>query len=217
MITQITTYVSDVANLIISQFKGRQRLTGLINIFVEHAQLIENALFPMIQYRQLSYAYGAQLDVIGAIVGISRNGLDDATYYVFIVGTIAKNFSDTTSAAMLNIVQTLYQAQYVFKKDPNSQPPPPEGAQTRSGWIAFGVVNPQTSESLYPIIEQIIEEALGGGIALTYVSTAESNANGVFSCAGPAPWVGGYGAYSYAPDASVGAPYCALSFNNTTR
>jgi hypothetical protein len=125
------------------------------------------------------------------------------------LGTIGENFSDTTSLALLNIVQTVFEGTTVFIKDPNSSLGAALPAQ-----VSFGVGNSELDPSLYPIVEQIIQKALGAAISLTYLSTF--NAGGAFACAGPQAWVKGFGAYSYAPDPTVGGPFCKLVYSAPT-
>lgn len=185
-VTQITTHVQDALNRLLEQYKYRPQYTAFLTAFLQHVQKIENAIFPLYQYTQLQFAYGQQLDGLGEIIGQPRNGLPDNEYLILLLGTIAENNSDTTAPAMLNIVQTLFQATNIFMKTPNSS----AGGQERPLWESFGVGSPQFPTSLYPLIEQLIENAVGACISIAYISSYQ--ASGAFAMAGPQAWTKGF-------------------------
>ena len=219
--TQITTHVQDGLNRLLEQYKYKPQMVAFFTAFLQHVQKLENALYPLDQYRQLMFAYGAQLDNIGTIIGQSRNGLNDVEYLVLLLGTIAENNSDTTAPAMLNIVQTLFQAATVFIKTPNSCP---SGGEVPL-WESFGVGSPQFPVSLYPLIEQLIENAVGACINVAYISSFQ--ATGAFAMAGPQAWTKNYGPMSTPTmdnpwpfgfgdlnNPYVGGPFASLVFRN---
>lgn len=215
---KITTHVTDSLNRLLEQYRGRVNITGLITAVSQHVQKIEDALYPVDQYRQLLSSYGQQLDNLGEIIGLKRNGLPDNQYLVLLLGTIAENNSDTTPTEMLNIVKTVFQATSVFIKDPNSTKGTSIPAQ-----VAFAVGSPTFPASLYPVIEQIILLSVGAAISVSYLVTF--NAQGCFAFSGnqswtkpklttpgftPSsgnPWPFGFGAYSYAPNAYMGGAF----------
>lgn len=181
IVTKITNHVQAALDRFIEQYKGRVLLAGLMTSLVQQIQDLENAVYPLDQYRQLLFAYGQQLDNLGEIIGLERNGLPDDEYLVLLLGTIAENNSDTTAPVMLYIVQTVFQATSVFIKDPNSNTGAAGPAQ-----VAFGIGSPTFPESLYPIIETLIANSVGAGIAITYLSSFD--ASGCFAMAGPQAW-----------------------------
>lgn len=180
--TEITDHVAQALNRLLEQYR-RPRMQSLIRAIVQHVQKLENALYSLNAGRQIyqGNAYGAQLDGVGEIVGVKRNGLEDPEYLVVILGTIAENYSDTTAPVMLNIVQTVFEATKVFIKDPNSTLGTSQPAQ-----VAFGVGSPEFPESLYTIIEQIVKSSVGAAIAVSYISSFD--VNGCFAMAGPQSW-----------------------------
>lgn len=210
IVDKITTHVQDALDQLLEQYKSRPLLAGLITAFVQQIQDLEDAIYPLDQYRQLLSSYGQQLDNLGQVIGLERNGLPDNEYLIFLIGTIAENNSDTTAPVLLYIIQTLFEATSVFKKDPNTPGQPTAPAQ-----ISFSVGSPQIDPSLYPEIEQIIENSIAAGVAIAYLSSF--NAGGAFAFAGPQAWVKGFGAYSYAPDPTVGGPFGKLIFNNKSQ
>lgn len=207
IVTQITDHVQAALDRFIQQYKGRPLLSGLMTAFVEQIQDLENAAYPLDQYRQLLSAYGQQLDNLGEIIGLKRNGLGDAEYLVLLLGTIAENNSDTTAPVLLYIVKTVFQAQNVFIKDPNSIPDKNESFPAQ---IAFGVGDPATGSDLYNVVEQIIQNSVAAGVAITYLS--KFSATKAFAMAGPQPWVAGFGDLN---DPTVGGGFATLVYNNS--
>jgi hypothetical protein len=187
IVTQITNHVQQGLNQLLEQYKYRPQYVSFLTAFLQHVQKLENALYPLDQYRQLLFAYGQQLDGLGEIIGQPRNGLPDNEYLVLLLGTIAENNSDTTAPAMLNVVQTLFQATNVFIKTPNSA----GGGAEKPLWESFGVGSPQFPTALYPLIEQLIQNAVGACISVAYISNY--NASGAFAMAGPQAWTKRFG------------------------
>lgn len=204
---QILTHVTDALNRLLEQYKYRPNVVGFLTAFLQHVQKLENALYPLDQYRQLMFAYGAQLDRLGEIIGQPRNGLPDNEYFILLLGTIAENNSDTTAPAMLNIVQTLFQASDVFIKTPNSS----GGGGEVPLWESFGIASPQFPTSLYPLIEQMISNAVGACISVAYISSF--SANGAFAMAGKQSWTRNYGPLT-TPDAGNPWPFGFGDLNN---
>jgi|WetSurMetagenome_2_1015567.scaffolds.fasta_scaffold179602_2 hypothetical protein len=202
IVNQITNHVQIALDRLIQQYKGRPNLEGLLTAFVTQIQDLENAIYPIDQYRQLMFAYGQQLDNLGEIIGLKRNGLADNEYLVLLLGTIAENNSDTTAPVLLYIVKTVFQATNVFIKDPNSIT---NKNESLSAQVAFGVGSPQTGSSLYILAEQIIKNSVAAGVAITYLS--KFNATNAFAMAGPQPWVQGFSSLA-AP--TIGGQFASL-------
>lgn len=139
-------------------------LGAVVASLTDQIQLLENAIFALDESRQLFNgttfpAMGAQLDGIGTLVGISRNGLSDAEYLIFILGQIAANTSDTTIDTMTTIASLLFQVTTLLAFDM----PPSE----------FNFQIPDDSplqESLYLVVANILHNAMGAGIGLGFIS-----------------------------------------------
>jgi uncharacterized MnhB-related membrane protein len=157
--TQITSHVQQALDRLLQQYKGQPRLQALITALVSQVQDLENAIFSLNGGRQVFGSFGEQLDNLGTIVGIARNGLSDSVYLIFILGTIAENNSDTTMDVMTNIVSTLFSVTSVFARD------------LYPAAVAFGVGSTSLDPSLYNTVIAIIEASLGAGIGLAYVSS----------------------------------------------
>lgn len=95
-LTENTTQVADSLKLLIQQFKNKPYLASLLSSYMEQVQLLETALFLMQDARLLSNAEGEQLDGIGRIVGLQRNGAGDADYLMLLGVKILANRSKAT-------------------------------------------------------------------------------------------------------------------------
>lgn len=163
--TQIQTHIADALNRLMQQYRGQPNIAGLYTSFVQQIQDLENAIFALDAGRQLfdgasSPAVGQQLDEIGTIVGISRNGLSDAEYLLFIFGKIAENFSDTTIPTILNIIGYVFQAEQVLLQEIY-----PAG-------IAIQMIGSPINPSLYVIAKSLVQSALGAGIGIVFAGAS---------------------------------------------
>lgn len=212
IVQQINNHVQQALNRLLEQYRGLSNFAALITSLVTQIQDLENALYPLDQYRQLQFAYGAQLDGIGDIVGLKRNGLSDAEYFIFLIGAIAENNSDTTANTMITIILQVFQATSVFYKNPASPGLTPNHSLRTSAFVAYGVGSPLTDPSLFPIAEQIVQAALGAGISLIYLSTF--NSQNAISTAGPQAWCRGCSDLNN-PQPTDGV-FASLIYNNTS-
>jgi hypothetical protein len=97
MFTQITNHVQQGLARLMNQYKNAVYLQGILTAIINPIQDIENALTDMNNLRYLPNATGAQLDVIGLIVGIARvAGQSDASYLMAIYAQIQINVSEGT-------------------------------------------------------------------------------------------------------------------------
>jgi len=115
--TKINNHTEAALARLLQQYKGQPQLASLITGFVDQFQDLEDAIYSLDEGRQLAFAYGKQLDGIGELVGIQRNGLSDLEYLIFILGTIAENFSNTTLPTILNIANTIFEPAVLTLKE----------------------------------------------------------------------------------------------------
>lgn len=71
------------------------------------ANALAQAMRDVLTKRNIDTAIGAQLDVIGAIVGRKRNGADDETYRAFCRAQILTNKSDGTRRNLLAVARAV--------------------------------------------------------------------------------------------------------------
>lgn len=76
------------------QFKGKPGIEALVSVFAQRYNTLEAVFWALLTQRTLDSAIGAQLDVIGNLVGQQRNGiLDDDLYRRYIRARIVTNNS----------------------------------------------------------------------------------------------------------------------------
>lgn len=163
--TKITTHVQDALKRLLQQYKGQPRITAILTSFVDQIQDLENAVYDLDAGRQIQNAIGAQLDGIGEIVGIERNGLDDQTYLVFIYGKIGENTSDTTKDKIIAITLLVFISNFVLMDEI-----PPAA-------IGLEVGSPGLNPELFELATTLIAKSLGGGIGLGFLATYDSDDN----------------------------------------
>lgn len=174
-VTPITNHVQQALQRLLQQYKGRPLIAGFYTAFVQQIQDLENSgnlIEPGLQIWDgtTTPSVGAQLDLIGRIVGISRNGLDDAQYILVIFGKIAENFSDDTIQSVLAVVGYLFQAQEILVQEIF-----PAG-------LYIQVLEPAIPSNFFPLVVNLIQNAMGGGIKLVIGSSPTVN---TFRFSGP--------------------------------
>lgn len=80
-------------------------LETLLTIFLKPAQRLENTSIDMLTKRFVDTAEGAQLDVLGRLVGQPRGGLVDDTYRRYIRARVAANNSSGKREELINIAR----------------------------------------------------------------------------------------------------------------
>lgn len=185
-----TLAVSGVAALIASlsdQIQGIENATYSLN---EGRQLYNGTIYP---------AIGTQLDGIGVLVGQNRNGQDDMTYLIFILGRIGSNYSNSTIPEIASLISLLFQTD-AFKLFPmypaeiNIQIPSTAGLDP----------------SLYPQAIQLIGNSAGAGIGIGFGSIVPPNPFLFSSVARPIAG-GGFGTSS---DPSIGGKFAGTFYSN---
>ena len=174
--TKITTHKADALARLMEQYRNKSGIEGLYGSFVDQIQALEDAIFELNAGRQLfdgttTPAVGEQLDQIGTIVGISRNGLSDAGYLLFIFGKIAANFSDTTVPTILSIIGYVFQAEKVLLQECF-----PAG-------ICIEMLGSPIDPRLYLVAKDLVQAALGASISIVFAGVYPTTA--VFRFASP--------------------------------
>lgn len=150
----IPDHVEIALSQLLQQYKGKPRIEGVLAALVQQIQDLEDAIYPLNQYRQLAYAVGEQLDGLGEIIGLARNGMDDDTYRLFLIGTIAKNYSDTTITTIDTILALLLEPEFLLI------------FETFPAEIQVQFANSTRDPALFPLVALLVQQALGAGIKL---------------------------------------------------
>ena len=89
----------------ISQFQDKPRLSALLCAFLNQVQELEVAIFDLITERVIGFAIGAQLDILGDIVGQERLAFGDTDFRTLIRARIKVNRSDGQPEQLLEILR----------------------------------------------------------------------------------------------------------------
>ena len=105
----VNTYTA----LLIEQWRKSEYMKKYIKAFLTPMKRIEKTLDDLQKYRYILTASGAQLDIIGEIVGVSRGGLLDTEYRIAIIFKIYLNRSHGTPEILIAFVKNLTEASKV--------------------------------------------------------------------------------------------------------
>lgn len=92
-LTEKTNIVTEGQGLLLSQFQDSPNLKNFLGLFLDVYQGLEADLFDVKEGFDVDTAVGAQLDVLGAIVGIDRGGRTDSAYRPLVKARILINSS----------------------------------------------------------------------------------------------------------------------------
>ena len=207
-VTYISDHEAQAENRLATQYRSAPRVRALVGAAASRVQVVEDKLQQVTTQRALfgDVAQGAQLDDVGARVGLPRNGLDDPTYRVLIRGEIAKNVSNSTLGALLNVARIIFQADQVWVTSPDTFG---TARQSVTAEVSLAIGSPKTDASLYGLLIGILKATLAGGINLVSVVTFE--AKGAFAFDGDQPWVQGFGDVN---DNGAGGPLATLIYQD---
>ncbi len=99
----IDNHADRMAGLLIQQFKDSPRLNALVRALGEMAQDLEGAAWDTSRFRNLSSAYGQQLDGLGEILGEPRFGRSDEVYRLWLYFRIFINTSKGRPEDMIEV------------------------------------------------------------------------------------------------------------------
>jgi len=160
---KITDHVQQALNRLLQQYKGKPKYAAFFTVLVQQIQDLEDGIFPLDEGRQFyngtSYpAEGAQLDGIGEIVGIDRNGLSDEQYRIFILGKIAQNFSDATMPTIIKILDIFFAPVEMVTHE------------LYPAEVDVEMADISLDPAFWQIVFPLIQRALGAGIKLGFIT-----------------------------------------------
>lgn len=101
--TPILDHAGQAVKRLVSQFKDRPLVVGLVTALVSGVQDLETAGFELRDERGLEVAVGKQLDGIGEIVDEARKGRTDEPYRIAIKAKIGQNNSKGTHEDLIQV------------------------------------------------------------------------------------------------------------------
>lgn len=103
--------------LLLSQYQGKPRIAALLSSFLRRIQELDDAAIEVLIARLIDNAIGAQLLVIGRIVGQPNEGSwDDDTYRIFIKARIRANQSNGHGDDVIDVVNLVEAADFVLSE-----------------------------------------------------------------------------------------------------
>ena len=137
--------------------KDKPKLRDLLTVLVEPVQDVENAFTQILLERTVDTALGAQLDVVGAIVGQPRAGVsDDELYRRYIRARIATNKSRGTVNDLLKV------ARLVVNDETASLVIDLQGTAA----LVLGVYGPETPDDVADILIAFLQQAVAAGVRI---------------------------------------------------
>jgi hypothetical protein len=92
---------------LVSQYRGQAGMESILCVFGDRMQDVDQALANVGAYRGLDTAYGAQLDRIGEVLQLDRDGLTDAAYAIRLHGAALAKGSHGRPDELIAVLQTL--------------------------------------------------------------------------------------------------------------
>lgn len=174
--TKITNHIQQAIDRLAEQYKYQPGIVGFYTALIQQIQDLENAGYDLDAGRQIwdgttTPAVGAQLDALGTIVGIARNGLTDQQYILFLFGKIGENYSDTTTSTIITIAQYLFETQIILLYE-----------EFQAG-VGIEVIGTPLPSQLWPLAIGLIQASLGAGIKIKFFAISPDI--GTFRFAGP--------------------------------
>lgn len=153
-VTPINSHVADAIARILEQYKNSPRLKAIIQGLAGEIQNLENSFQGIDFIRSISDATGKNLDLIGAIAGVTRaSDTPDDIFRILIIGKITANVSQGETESVIATYQLLTQATEVTLDELY-----PAGIRISSN----GSVDP----SLAPYISLYLKQAVAAGVSI---------------------------------------------------
>lgn len=100
----------DFLDLLIQQYKEKPKFKAILEAIGNQCNNIETAIFELINEYTIENGSGVQLDIIGKIIGLNRDGRSDIAYKTLLKIKAEVNFSSGTPEAIIKTAQKLYNA-----------------------------------------------------------------------------------------------------------
>lgn len=103
----VSTPATDPLDRLITQYKNKPHLRALLQSYLDELAEVGVAIEQLGEAFRLGGAVGAQLDLLGKIVGAARQGFDDATYAALIRAYIRAQKSEGKPEDLYSVFRTL--------------------------------------------------------------------------------------------------------------
>ena len=100
-----TTHVAEAQEKLLYQFHGAANLNAFLAALVKRAQEVEDAGVGVATLTDPNACNGAQLDLLGRVVGQLREGRDDETYRIWLQARMLLNRMSSTADEILTLLR----------------------------------------------------------------------------------------------------------------
>ena len=195
-ITKITDHKARAFARFFEQWKNKTNMERVTRALVGGYPDMETMFFDLLEKRfDIAITEGAQLDVIGIIVGQKRLNFDDAFYRILLNVRIGINISEGEPASIISTAKILTGASFLHYMN------------LRNGEVAIGtdgVINLVTKNFLLANLQKV----LMGTVRLNYVATYEKDEAFAFSGVNASASAKGFGTTA---DAGVGGKLAKIN------
>ena len=98
-------HVEQGMSRLITQWKDKPVIAALLKSYLMQHNEIENACFQLLENRSIYNAVGVNLDIIGALFGVRREGMSDEEYRAIILLRISQLNVDGTTEVFMNVLR----------------------------------------------------------------------------------------------------------------
>lgn len=108
--TKITNHAAQALGRLLEQYRDKPLIAAVLNVLNRQTQALEDVFWDLFTDRRFDTAEGAQLDVLGAIVGEPRgSSTDDAEYRVRVRARAQANKSQGTTNDVIAVFDILFE------------------------------------------------------------------------------------------------------------
>lgn len=161
-LTQIFDHVAKALDRLPYQFKTQENIENLISLYANRTQNVEDIFWELLELRFLEDALGQQLDNLGKILDIEREGLSDDDYRIRLIAKIAQHNSEGTPEDLIAI--------YSLLMDPDKI----EYNEIYPAEFTMAAINANPIGSTDKIHEAILRTK-AGGVRLSYLVSTGPN------------------------------------------
>lgn len=105
--TLTTERLAEAVGNLVDQFRGQANIEAFVRAWAQQSQEVELAAFDVLLLTTLANAEGEQLDGLGTVVGVEREGRTDADYRVRIGAQILLNNASGTIEDLVQLAVAL--------------------------------------------------------------------------------------------------------------
>lgn len=199
LVEYVADHCADGTARIIEQYKRKPRIAAILCALLDEVQAAEDGLWELYTRRGVDSAFGAQLDVLGLIVGRPRGGMEDEDYRAWLKAQIRANRSAGSASDILAVLLLIFGADADY--------------EIREWWPATFTVTVHDELTISPrVLLAILQQAKSAGVRLVLEYTTEDPAETFTFATATSPdeldTLLGYGSTL---DATEGGSYAAAS------